>query len=43
MGTDYSSSNAVIVDLDDMLRIINGKNKKAVLEVIQSLIMEITP
>ena len=40
MGTDYSSSNAVIVDLDSMLRIINGKNKQAVLEVIQSFVDE---
>ena len=38
MGTDYSSSNAVIVDLNSMLGIINGKNKKAVLEVIQSFV-----
>ncbi len=36
MGTDYGSGSAVIVDLDSMLRIINGKNKQAVLEVIQS-------
>ena len=38
MGTDYGSGSAVIVDLDSMLRIINGKNKKAVLEVIQSFV-----
>lgn len=36
MGTDYGSGSAVIVDLDSMLRIIDGKNKQAVLEVIQS-------
>ena len=36
MGTDYSSGSAIIVDLDGMLSLINGKNKKAVLEVIQS-------
>jgi len=40
MGTDYSSSSAVIVDLDSMLgkEVINGKNKQAILEVIQSFV-----
>ena len=38
MGTDYGSGSAVIVNLDSMLGIINGKNKKAVLEVVQSFV-----
>jgi len=38
MGIDYSASTAIIVDINGMLKIINGKNKKAVLEVIQSFV-----
>mgnify|MGYP003149864061 FL=1 len=38
MGTDYSSSTAIIVDLDGVLKLINGKNKKYVLEVVQSFV-----
>ena len=38
MGTDYSASTAIIVDLDGMLKIINGKNKKSILEVVQSFV-----
>tara|TARA_Y100001938_G_C7963670_1_gene365649 strand:+ start:51 stop:587 length:537 start_codon:yes stop_codon:yes gene_type:complete len=41
MGTDYSSESAIIVDLESMIGLINGKNKKATLEVIQSFVDKI--
>ena len=36
MGIDYSAGHAMCLEIDDMIKLINGKNKKAVLEVIQS-------
>lgn len=36
MGIDYSAGHAMCLEIDNMVRLINGKNKKAILEVIQS-------
>tara|TARA_R110002020_G_scaffold135764_1_gene303170 strand:- start:828 stop:1367 length:540 start_codon:yes stop_codon:yes gene_type:complete len=36
MGIDYSAGHAMVLSCVDMLNLINGKNKKAILEVIQS-------
>ena len=36
MGIDYAAGHAMCVEIDNMVGLINGKNKKYVLEVIQS-------
>jgi hypothetical protein len=36
MGIDYSSGHAMCLEIGDMVKLINGKNKRTVLEVVQS-------
>ena len=36
MGIDYSAGHAMCLGIEDMVKLINGKNKKAILEVVQS-------
>ena len=36
MGIDYSSGHAMCLEINDMIKLINSKNKKAILEVIQN-------
>tara|TARA_Y100000385_G_scaffold280804_1_gene332544 strand:- start:244 stop:783 length:540 start_codon:yes stop_codon:yes gene_type:complete len=36
MGIDYSAGHAMCLEIDDMIKLINGKNKKAILKVVKS-------
>lgn len=41
MGVDVSSSSGVLAETDDMLKLITGKTKKAVLEICQDFYNEL--